>query len=254
MKLHAFFLTAAVILLISVAVTSGTAQTGDSTDKPFVSASLSAATVSAGNPEVITGIASGSSVKNVQVWIFSDTFAKEVRVPVGSDASFTYTIDTTGFSPGTYYVIIQDPVDTEFAISYEPKSGSVVNTALSTNLFSYIKDGKPAMNGSETAAALTNALNGASVNDVYTKLTFTVTAPPAATETKVVPSTTAAPATVQTSVSPEGTTAPAGTAEPVTAAATTTTVPPTKSPASLMSAVLGIALGCCVILLCRRTR
>jgi len=242
MKLHAFFLTAAVILLISVAVTSGTAQTGDSTDKPFVSASLSAATVSAGNPEVITGIASGSSVKNVQVWIFSDTFAKEVRVPVGSDASFTYTIDTTGFSPGTYYVIIQDPVATEFAISYEPKSGSVVNTALSTNLFSYIKDGKPAMNGSETAAALTNALNGASVNDVYTKLTFTVTAPPAA------------PATVQTSVSPEGTTAPAGTAEPVTAAATTTTVPPTKSPASLMSAVLGIALGCCVILLCRRTR
>jgi ribosomal protein L12E/L44/L45/RPP1/RPP2 len=208
-------LIALVFLLVSAAsasaLTATISTTGPATpEKPFVSATASAPAVPAGGALTISGTATGignatgNVTSGVQIWIFSDNYGIIATAPVAADSTYSYPVTTTGMAPGMYYVFIQNPVNGGFAIMYNATTCYAVNTVTGQNLFRYSNAGATTLNGTETVRALTNALNDQTVDDIYSKLSFTVTAAQTA-------ATTAPAATAATSVQ---TTAPA-TAVPI---------------------------------------
>ena len=188
------------------AVTSTSAvTTGDIAAKPFISATVSSATPTVGDPVTISGVANGGNLATgVQIWVFAGNYVNVTTVPVNADGSFLKTYQTTGLPPATYYVFVQSPgVNGAFDIDLYDSgiySGQVVNTKTKTTIFNFT--GAGSVQDAAAAQALSDALNMPGQDDIFTKLTFQLTAPVAAQTTAVAPATTAAPATAPTTKSP----------------------------------------------------
>ncbi|KDE55084.1 MEMAR_RS02690 family S-layer glycoprotein, partial [Methanoculleus sp. MH98A] len=139
----------------------------------FVTATVSGATVAAGDDVVITGTAQGSA-DDVRIWIFGKNFYGEVgsstvvvnEPSVEDDGTFEHTIDNTdSLSSGQYFVIVQHPMTGGYGVgtdgTYLTGSGIPDDNVNLKN-----------MPASEAANAVINALDSAYVDDRYTKLTF----------------------------------------------------------------------------------
>lgn len=176
--------------------------------KPTVTATVSAATPTVGDPVTISGTATGGNLSaGVQVWIFAGNYVNVTAVPVQADGSYSATYQTTGFPPATYYVFVQSPgPDGKFNIELETTgqfSGQVVDAKTGALLFNFTGTGS--VQDAAASAALADALNRRDVDDVYTKTTFQLKTPVTATATvsEPVPAAPAVPmATAKSPLSP----------------------------------------------------
>ena len=149
--------------------------------RPFVSATASQSTVARGDRFYITGTATGSPKKGLQIWIFGENFFLCKNAQVNPDSSFSLRInrpDTEKMESGPYFVVVQHPMmNEEFDVyldrseqnilSNYPKEGSI--------LFSVIDN--QGIRGPTAAQALTNAINSENIDDTYTKLQFLIEEP-----------------------------------------------------------------------------
>ena len=189
--------------------TTSPAASGVTSAKPFVSATVSSSTPTVGDPVTISGVATGGNLASgVQIWVFAGNYVNVTTVPVNADGTFSKTYPSTGLPPATYYVFIESPgTDGKFDIDlYDAAkySGQVVSTRTKATIFNFTGTGS--VQDAAASKALSDALNQPGQDDVYTKLTFQLTAPVAipavALTTAVAPATTAVPAAATTAKSP----------------------------------------------------
>jgi PGF-CTERM protein len=161
--------------------------------KPFVSATASQSTVAKGDKLFITGTAEGQPSAGVAIWIMGKNYASRNTASVESDSTFEYevtTTDTADLYAGQYFVVVQHPMQNNlFDVDTNPglngrATGSdsvwVINRQLIpagqttgyTNIF--LLNGNGALQGSDAAEALVQAINDPNVDDTYTKLQFLV--------------------------------------------------------------------------------
>ena len=164
----------------NAAATVFPAANGVTAVKPFVSATVSSSTPTVGDPVTISGVATGGNLASgVQIWVFAGNYVNVTTVPVNADGTFSKTYPTTGLPPATYYVFVQSPsTDGKFDIDlYDAAkySGHVVNTRTKATIFNFTGTGS--VQDAAASKALSDALNLPGQDDVYTKLTFQLTAP-----------------------------------------------------------------------------
>lgn len=167
---------------------------------PFISATYSPATPTVGDPVTISGVATGGNLNaGVQIWVFAGNYVNVSTVPVNAAGTFSNTYSTTGLPPATYYVFVQSPgTDGNFDIDlYDANrySGQVVNTKSKATIFNFTGTGS--VQDAAASKALSDALNQPGQDDVYTKLTFQLTAPVTAMPSAA-PATSAVPAPTTT--------------------------------------------------------
>jgi len=196
-----FVLLAALLVLpVSGAVDSSAATTATAA-KPFISATVSSVAPTVGEPVTISGVATGANLASgVQIWIFAGNYINATTVPVNADGTFSKTYPTTGLPPAMYYVFVQSPgPDGTFSIDLIDAgiySGQVVNTKTNAMIFNFT--GVGSVQDAAAAQALSAAFNLPGQDDIYTKLTFQLTAPVSTPEAAK----TAAPAAATTAKSP----------------------------------------------------
>jgi hypothetical protein len=174
-------------------------------EKPMVTATVSEANPTVGDPVTISGVATGGNLSvGVQIWLFAGNYVNVTAVPVQSDGSYSATYQTSGFPPATYYVFVQSPgVDGKFNIKLETTgqfSGQVVDAKTGTPLVNFTGTGS--VQGAAAATALADALNQRDVDDVYTKTTFQLVAPSTSVAAVSAPVSVASAAPVTTTKSP----------------------------------------------------
>jgi hypothetical protein len=208
--------------------------------KPTISASLSTVFLKAGEPLTVQGVATGTVTEGVQVWIFGGNYLNISTVSVNPSGTFSKVYTTSSLAPAKYYVIVQHPgVDNSLQITTSGNSGEVINKKTNATVFSFTGAGK--IVDAAAVTALSNAFNAPGVDDIYTKLVFTVL--PANEAVPTYPGTTPGPGSVTSATQ---TATPAGTgAVPVS----TTTA---KSPAGLVTVIAGITLALGAVLYTRK--
>jgi hypothetical protein len=177
------FPVSGIIVPSTTAAASATTPASVTAGQPYISASVSPATATPGEPVTISGTATGGNLSaGVQIWAFAGNYINVTPVPVSTDGSFTKTYQTIGLPPATYYVIAQSPgrngvldIDMETTGKY---SGQVVNTKTGNLVFNFTGTGS--VHDSAAAQALSDAFNLPGVDDIYTKCTFQLASPGAA--------------------------------------------------------------------------
>jgi hypothetical protein len=190
--------------------------------KPTISASMSTVFLKAGEPLTVQGIATGQVTEGVQIWIFAGNYLNVSTAAVNPSGTFSNAYTTTGLAPAKYYVIVQHPgADNSIQVTTKGNTGQVINKKTNATIFSFTGTGN--LVDAAAVTALSNAFNADGVDDIYTKLVFTVL--PANEAVPTYPGNTPAPGSVTT-----GTGAVPG----------STTV--AKSPVELVTVIAGITL------------
>ena len=190
-------LTLVLLAALLVLPVSGADDASATAAKPTISATVSSTDPTVGDTVTISGVATGSNLASgVQIWVFAGHYVNVTTVPVNADGTFSKTYQTTGLPPATYYVFVQSPgPDGVFNIDLIDTgiySGQVINTKTNTMIFNFT--GVGSVQDAAASQALSDALNMPGQDDVYTKLTFQLTAPMAAATTPAAPATPAVPA------------------------------------------------------------
>lgn len=172
-------LTCLFVIPVSAA-DSGNATAPDA--KQLISASVSSVTPVVGDPVTISGVEIGGNLTaGVQIWIFAGNYIDVSNVPVDAEGKFSKTYNTTGLPPAIYYVIVQSPFTDGIydidAIDVNGFSSQVVNTKTGKTIFNFTGTGS--VQDKAAVAALSEAFNQPGVDDIYTKLEFTLVAPSA---------------------------------------------------------------------------
>jgi len=140
--------------------------------KPYVTATVSASSVTAGTPITISGTSTGSAPE-VQIWVFAGNYVNVSTVPVNTDGTYSKTYNTAGIPAGTYYVFVQNPGDDDkIQVTTSGVYGAVVNTNTGAVIFNFTGTGS--VTGDAAAVALQGALSAPGVDDIYTKAQFAI--------------------------------------------------------------------------------
>ena len=193
----------------NAATTIFPAASGVTSEKPFISATISSSTPTVGDSVTISGIATGGNLtEGVQMWVFAGNYLNVAHLPVKADGTFSNTYQTAALPPAMYYVFVQSPAaDGKFDIDLIDagiRTGQVVNTRTNAMIFNFTGTGS--VHDASASQALSDALNQPGQDDIFTKLTTQLTAPGAASAaaitTAAAPVTTAVPAAATTAKSP----------------------------------------------------
>jgi PGF-CTERM protein len=133
----------------------------------------------------------------VAIWILGKNYAFYQTEAVNSDSSFKYEVkqeDTKTLTSGQYFVVVQHPMaNNQFDIDLSPSStgrlagaapiyvrnevldANPTDAVTGTNVF--LINGAGALQGSDAAEALVQAINDPNVDDTYTKLQFLIEEP-----------------------------------------------------------------------------
>jgi hypothetical protein len=136
---------------------------------PSLTARTSGTTLTRGEDYRISGTATGADC--VQVWLFGKNYYKlGVPVLVESDGSFEYVLagaETSNLAKGQYYIVVQHPMREGFGVYSDPGTGYLTGPGIPpVNL--------RALQASDAATALINALDSPNVDDAYIKFSFSV--------------------------------------------------------------------------------
>lgn len=231
--------------------------------KLFVSATVSAASINAGQPITVSGTTSGDVTPGIQIWIFAGNYVNVSIVPVSADGIFSKTYNTAGLPPATYYVFVQHPgADNNLEIMTTGYSGQVTNMDTGAVIFNFT--GMGSVQNDDAAIALTNALNSQSINDIYTKTQFIISGPGTAPPPTTIAIMPGSDRDIHGCIGSAGYTwceekqkclrpweeaCPEGSAVP---AVTPATPAVTKSPLPPIAAIAGLIVACCVAACCRK--
>ena len=151
--------------------------------KPYVQSTASSNVVAKGDKFFIRGTAEGDPSNGVSIWIIGKNYVAYATASVNDDKSFEYEVKdgvTSNMYSGQYFVVVQHPMyndrfdvypdsaqNPQYVLGEYPTRGS--------ELFKIAGPG--ALQGSDAAEALINAINDAMIDDTYTKLQFLVEEP-----------------------------------------------------------------------------
>ncbi|HNX17814.1 MAG TPA: hypothetical protein PKM50_05760 [Methanoregula sp.] len=155
---------------------SGAADIGMALKKPFITAQISPATISQGQPLTASGSVEGNP-ETVQIWILGKNYYSKSIVSVNSDASYLYIVPgvvTSKLTGGQYFAIVQHPMqNTMFDIDV---SGDYVRSLQSDNATLFRISGPGNLQGNDAADALVAAFSDPNIgDDTYTIIPFQVT-------------------------------------------------------------------------------
>ena len=145
--------------------------------QPFLSAVPSGTTVAKGDKIYIRGTAEGDP-NNLMLYVFGPNYFLTESITVEDDGSYEKKLDIdSGMSSNQYYVVIEHPmyngrIDVNDN-NGDPRILSIANTA-GGEQSSFIVWGTGKLQGSNAADALTKMIDSPNIDDIYTKLTFTV--------------------------------------------------------------------------------
>lgn len=164
----------------SATTSNGTDSISAATPSYYVTASITSGTPVVGDPVIIFGTVAGDTLPTaVQIWVFAGNYVNVTTVPVDLAGDFSETYSTTGIPPGTYYVFVESPgPNADFNLDLAesgPFAGQVINTVTNSLIFNLT--GAGSMKNENASQALSEAFSDPEVDDVYTKLTFQLTAP-----------------------------------------------------------------------------
>jgi PGF-CTERM protein len=143
--------------------------------KPFVTANASAAVVAKGDELKITGVAEGKP-SNLAVWMFGTNLYLADTATVKDDGTYSYTVSrgtTQNLATGQYFAVVQHPMYNGMFDVAEVVEGGVTRVYDTSGNF-FIAAGPGRLQGSDAATALVDLINGANIDDTYTKLSFVV--------------------------------------------------------------------------------
>ena len=152
--------------------------------QPFLSAVPSGTVIAQGDKLYVRGTAEGKPT-SLKLYIFGPNFFEDHSVTVEDDGSYEKKIDIgNSMSSNQYFVVVQHPMynnyfDAELVVeSDDYKYFQIVNTTTGgSQQGSFVVWGNNKLQGSQAADALTKMIDDANIDDIYTKLTFTVAAP-----------------------------------------------------------------------------
>jgi hypothetical protein len=151
--------------------------------KPYLQATASGSVVAKGDKLFVKGTAEGDPSKGIALWILGKNKVLYATESVNDDMSFEHEIkkeETSSLYAGQYFVVVQHPMyNNEFDVYPDnPLAPQNVLGAYPTRgaqLFTI--GGQGALQGTDAAQALVNAIDNAMVDDTYTKLQFLVEEP-----------------------------------------------------------------------------
>ena len=155
--------------------------------QPFLSATPSGSIIAQGDKLYVRGTAEGDP-SNLKLYIFGPNFFDYYTITVEDDGSYEKKIDIgSSWASNQYFVVVQHPMynglfDAEligtkdddtmyFKINNETTGGAAGSQG------SFVVWGDNKLQGSQAADALTKMIDDANIDDIYTKLTFTIAAP-----------------------------------------------------------------------------
>ena len=152
------------------------ASTSVVTQRPFVTANATAATVAKGDILAITGRAEGKPVPGVAVWLFGINYYSRATQSVNDDSTFRYELGrgtTRDLASGQYFAVVQHPMSNSVFDVDEVVDGGVTRVYDTSGNF-FVAAGPGRLQGSDAANALVNLIGGPYIDDTYTKMTFAV--------------------------------------------------------------------------------
>ncbi|PWR73663.1 PGF-CTERM sorting domain-containing protein [Methanospirillum stamsii] len=151
--------------------------------KPYIQATASASVVAKGDKMYLRGTAEGDPSAGIAIWILGKNKVLYATESVNDDMSFEHELksaDTANLYAGQYFVVIQHPMyNNEFDVYPDnPLEPQYVYGSYPTRNSQVFKlGGSGALQGTDAAEALVQAINSAMVDDTYTKLQFLVEEP-----------------------------------------------------------------------------
>ena len=151
--------------------------------QPFLSAVPSGSVIAQGDTLYVRGTAEGNP-STLMLYIFGPNFFEDYTVTVEDDGTYEKKIDiSSSMSSNQYFVVVQHPMyngvfdaklggDGDYQYFYIENS-----TTGGSQQGSFVVWGANKLQGSQAADALTKMIDDANIDDIYTKLTFTVAAP-----------------------------------------------------------------------------
>ncbi|MDR0981323.1 MAG: PGF-CTERM sorting domain-containing protein [Methanocalculaceae archaeon] len=151
--------------------------------QPFLSAIPSGTVIAKGDKVYIRGTAEGDPSK-LQLYIFGPNKFVYDSITVEEDGSYEKKIEIgSDWSSNQYYVVIEHPmynnkIDVHVDDSQNPTELFIYNAGDdSSKQSSFTVAGSGKLQGSNAADALTKMIDSPNIDDIYTKLTFTVAEP-----------------------------------------------------------------------------
>ncbi|MDU9376334.1 hypothetical protein McpSp1_09410 [Methanocorpusculaceae archaeon Sp1] len=153
--------------------------------QPFLSAVPSGTVIAQGDKLYVRGTAEGKPA-NLKLFIFGPNFFEPYTITVEDDGTYEKKIDIgSSVSSNQYFVVVQHPMyngvfDAELKGSKDDNYMyfQIQNsTTGGSQQASFVVWGANKLQGSQAADALTKMIDDANIDDIYTKLTFTVAAP-----------------------------------------------------------------------------
>ena len=166
--------------------------------QPFLSAVPSGTVVAKGDKIYIRGTAEGDP-STLMLYIFGPNKYVRESITVEDDGTYEKKLDIgSDWSSNQYFVVIEHPMyngDIDVNQVYYDKDNNVVSSKGSTYSYttleiknfgnqtnvglqaSFVVEGTNKLQGSNAADALTKMIDSANIDDIYTKLTFTVAEP-----------------------------------------------------------------------------
>ena len=149
--------------------------------QPFLSAVPSGTIVAKGDDLYIRGTAEGEP-NDLKIYIFGPNKFEPYSVNVEDDGTYEKKIKIdSNWASNQYFVVIQHPMyNGEFDARLNesaPNKYFYINNADGGEQASFYVEGPNKLQGSNAADALTKMIDNANIDDIYTKLTFTVTEP-----------------------------------------------------------------------------
>ena len=150
--------------------------------QPFLSAVPSGTIVAKGDDIYIRGTAEGEP-NDLKIYIFGPNKFVPTSVSVEDDGTYEKKLDIgSEWASNQYFVVIQHPMyngkfDADLNDTNEDATYFYINNANGGEQASFYVTGPNKLQGSNAADALTKMIDSANIDDIYTKLTFTVTEP-----------------------------------------------------------------------------
>ena len=150
--------------------------------QPFLSAVPSGTVIAQGDKLYVRGTAEGNP-NNLMLYIFGPNFFEDHSITVEDDGTYEKKIEISStMSSNQYFVVVQHPMyngvfDAELVKVSDNYKYFTTAAGTSGSELSFVVWGENKLQGSQAADALTKMIDDSKIDDIYTKLTFTVAAP-----------------------------------------------------------------------------
>ena len=152
--------------------------------KPFLSAVPSGTIVAKGDKIYIRGTAQGNP-NSLRLYMFGPNFYNIESITVEDDGSYEKKIEVgSTWASNQYYVVIEHPMENgkldvhDTGADTNPRTLYIKNAGnAGGNQSSFVVEGAGRLLSANAANALTEMIDNPNIDDIYTKLTFTVAEP-----------------------------------------------------------------------------